>query len=98
MTKIYITKYSIAKGILEANAERINSSGFATCKTASFDPKAISQASTSLFSDKEYSLSKEDAILVVNEKRLKKIKSLRKQLKELEDLTNVAKIIPAIEI
>ena len=72
--KVYITKYALTRGILEADAE--------------LNPRFPTMVSTNLghFHGKDWHETKEAAIYRAEEMRTKKIASLKKQIEKLEAL------------
>lgn len=75
--KVYITKYALTKGIYEAEAEESNNfPGMITTKDYSYFHGE----------GKDWTRTKETAIVRAEEMRLKRIESLKKQIEKLEKL------------
>ena len=77
--KVWITKYALTDGIIEADAE---SCGNSSITSVSWDNGT---RCTNLYWGECY-LSKESAIKKAEEMRQKKIESLKKQIKKLEEM------------
>lgn len=71
--KVWITTYALTKGIYEVEAEIID------------DKYAKTPGPWSLFT-KDWTKSKEDAVRIADEMRVRKIASLKKSIKKLEAL------------
>ena len=77
--KVWITKYALTDGIIEADAESCGNSSIASVSWNN------GTRCTKLYWG-EYYLSKESAIKKAEEMRQKKIESLKKQIKKLEEM------------
>lgn len=80
-TKIYITKYALTKGILEANAIVSRSWWDKNVKFA-----RVAGYPVDFFIDEEAFLNKGEAIKEAEKMRKKKIESLKKKIRKLEEL------------
>lgn len=74
---VYVTKYWEVRGIVERLCE-IQTTGFAYSIDSRFQKRR--------FHPKDYSISKEEAVAVVEELRLKKISALRKKISKIKKL------------
>jgi hypothetical protein len=80
MQKIYITKYALTKGIVEAEAEIKESPYFQKCAYAK------DYYIGGFFND-DFHFTKEEAVAHAEKQRLKKIESLKKQISKLENIS-----------
>lgn len=79
--KVYITKYILTQGMLEATMD-------VNLDDVHFKKKCwgkINGISSGLYND-EFHLTKEDALKDAEKRRLKKIESLKKQIVKLENM------------
>lgn len=74
---VYITKYALTSGIIEANLH-ITEDGYAHGKPPGWD-------FNSFFSPKDFFISKDQALNDCEARRIKKIEALKKQIFKLEN-------------
>lgn len=79
LTKVYITKYALTTGVIEADMELKNDGKMCYGKPNS------SSYDTGFFGD-DFHLSKEDALKDCEKRRISKIKNLNKQIEKLSNL------------
>lgn len=79
---VWITKYALTKGIysLEVEKSHITDSDLVSYRTDS------SMGCTEYFHKKDYSHTKEEAVKIAEEMRIRKLKSLDKQIKKISAL------------
>lgn len=77
MRKVYITKYVLTQGILEAEGELIENR---------FHGSLSGYKYKQMYFNNDFHLTKEDALKDAESRRLKKIESLKKQIDKLEKL------------
>lgn len=80
--KVWITKYALTKGIIEAETDKISNDGY--CHAYWIDNAGYK--SDSLFNSRYFEQNKESAIANAEETRQKKIASLKKQIEKLEKM------------
>jgi len=80
--KVYITKYALTKGIIDADAEQPlkDSPGFISVKFGGYSNNFHGEG-------KEWHRSLASAEFKANQMRLAKIVSMKKQIKKLEEMT-----------
>lgn len=80
--KVWITKYALTKGIIEAETDKISNDGF--CHAYWIDKNGYK--CNSFFHPKYFEKDKESAVSKAEEMRQKKIASLKKQIEKLEKM------------
>jgi hypothetical protein len=80
--KVWITKYALTSGIIEANAEQ--SENAADCLVLNYDRNGKSTIETVLISD--CCVTRTEAVTLAEQMRQKKLASLEKQLERLKKL------------
>lgn len=80
--KVYITKYALTQGIIEAECSRIHDDGY--CHAYWTDKKKYRR--DAVLNPRYYETCKVDAVIKADEMRRKKIESLKKQIEKLEKL------------
>ena len=78
--KVWITKYALTQGIIEADTEKISNDGY--CHAYWADKSGHKY--DSFLNQRYYEKDKESAIAKAEEMRKKKIASLKKQIEKLE--------------
>ena len=79
LTKVYITKYALTTGLMEADMELLNDGKHCHGKPSGY------HYNTSFFGN-DFHLSKEDALKDCEKRRITKIKSLEKNIEKLKVL------------
>lgn len=80
--KVWITKYALTRGIIEAETNEISDDGY--CHAYWIDRKGYE--CDSFLSPRHFEEDKESAIFKAKEMRQKKITSLKKQIEKLEKM------------
>jgi len=77
--KVWITKFALTSGIYAVEADISVSPGYVSTRTCPNGTRGYTQ----LFSKKYWCETKEEALAVAEEMRIKKLQSLNKQIKKL---------------
>lgn len=80
--KVWITKYALAQGIIEANTEKVSNDGY--CRVYWTDKSGYK--CDSFLNQRYYEKDKESAIAKAEEMRKKKIASLEKRIEKLKKM------------